>query len=183
MTHLVLCTMKNSRVLLRVLLRLVSTLSAGAVTAALFPGALGGDTRALLGLNLAVWLNLALVDFALAAVLFGLICKVMSHARVTRHDVRIGAVFTALLFTIGKALIGQYVEHSGISSAPSAGDLLVVLLFWWRALLGVCKLRPSGSLRAGTSRWNYRLPALSMKHGPALLASSDQMRWPKAARL
>ena len=54
MTHLVLCTMKNSRVLLRVLLRLVSTLSAGAVTAALFPGALGGDTRALLGLNLAV---------------------------------------------------------------------------------------------------------------------------------
>ena len=54
----------------------------------------------------------------------------MSHARVTRHDVRIGAVFTALLFRIGKALIGQYVEHSGISSALSAGDSLSVLLLW-----------------------------------------------------
>jgi len=72
----------------------------------------------------------ALVDFLLAATMFGLIYKVMPRARVMWHDVWIGAVFTALLFTIGKALIGLYVGRSGVSSAFGAAGSLVVVLLW-----------------------------------------------------
>ncbi len=72
----------------------------------------------------------ALFDFLLAAVLFGLIYKVMPRARVMWHDVRIGAVFTALLFTIGKALIGLYIGRSSIGSTFGAAGSLVVLLLW-----------------------------------------------------
>lgn len=72
----------------------------------------------------------ALVDFLLAALLFGLIYKVMPRVRVKWYDVRIGAIFTALLFTIGKSLIALYIGRSGIGSAFGAAGSLVVILLW-----------------------------------------------------
>jgi membrane protein len=42
----------------------------------------------------------------------------------------IGAVFTALLFTIGKWLISLYIGRSGITSAFGAAGSLVVVLLW-----------------------------------------------------
>ena len=72
----------------------------------------------------------AIVAFALIAAMFALIYKVMPRVRVLWRDVWIGAVFTALLFTLGKSLIGLYIGRSGVSSAFGAAGSLVVVLLW-----------------------------------------------------
>ena len=72
----------------------------------------------------------ALVDLGLVAVMFALIYKVMPRARVLWRDVWIGALFTALLFTLGKYLIGLYIGRSGVTSAFGAAGSLVVVLLW-----------------------------------------------------
>jgi membrane protein len=68
--------------------------------------------------------------FLLIAVMFALIYKVMPRVRVQWTDVWVGAVFTALLFTLGKSLIGLYVGRSGVTSAFGAAGSLVVILLW-----------------------------------------------------
>lgn len=72
----------------------------------------------------------AVIAFALIAVMFALIYKIMPRARVLWRDVWIGAVFTALLFTLGKSLISLYIGRSGISSGFGAAGSLVVVLVW-----------------------------------------------------
>ncbi len=72
----------------------------------------------------------AFIDFFLMAVMFALIYKVMPRVRVLWRDVWIGAVFTALLFTLGKSLIGWYVGRSAVTSAFGAAGSLVVVLLW-----------------------------------------------------
>jgi membrane protein len=70
------------------------------------------------------------VSFALITVLFALIYKVMPHVKVAWHDVWMGASVTALLFTIGKLLIGLYIGKSGVASVFGAAGSLAVLLLW-----------------------------------------------------
>jgi membrane protein len=71
-----------------------------------------------------------LVSFALITVIFALIYKVMPRARVEWRDVWIGAAVTALLFSIGKSLIGLYIGRSGVTSGFGAAGSLAVLLIW-----------------------------------------------------
>jgi membrane protein len=80
-------------------------------------------------LALADWAN-TVASFALVAVVFALIYKVMPRARVQWRDVIIGALVTATLFSLGKALIGVYIGRSGIGSAFGAAGSLVVVLVW-----------------------------------------------------
>jgi membrane protein len=54
----------------------------------------------------------------------------MPRVRVQWRDVWIGAVVTAVLFTIGKYLIGLYIGKTGIASGYGAAGSLVVLLVW-----------------------------------------------------
>lgn len=72
----------------------------------------------------------AVGGFLLVGAMFALIYKVMPRARVQWKDVWVGAVFTALLFTLGKSLIGWYVGGSGIVSGFGAAGSLVVILLW-----------------------------------------------------
>lgn len=81
------------------------------------------------------WLMVAsivngIAGFFLVAAVFALIYKVMPRAHVQWRDVWVGAVFTALLFTLGKTLIGAYIGHSGIVSGFGAAGSLVVVLLW-----------------------------------------------------
>jgi len=81
------------------------------------------------------WLALAAVTnavggFLLVAVMFAFIYKVMPRAYVLWRDVWIGAIFTALLFTLGKSLIGLYIGRSGVVSGFGAAGSLVVILLW-----------------------------------------------------
>jgi membrane protein len=60
---------------------------------------------------------------------FAMIYKYLPRALIAWHDVWIGAAVTAVLFEIGKVLIGLYVASS-ISSVFGAAGSLVVLLVW-----------------------------------------------------
>ena len=71
-----------------------------------------------------------LVSFAGIAVLFGLILKYVPETKVEWSDVRIGAVATALLFTVGKSLLGLYLGKASPGSAYGAAGSLVVLVIW-----------------------------------------------------
>ncbi len=72
----------------------------------------------------------AVGGFALVAAMFALIYKVMPSVRVQWKDVWIGAVFTAILFMLGKSLIGLYIGSSGVVSGFGAAGSLVVVMVW-----------------------------------------------------
>lgn len=81
------------------------------------------------------WVALAdtinsLGSFALVASMFALMYKVMPRVRVMWRDVWVGALFTAILFSAGKSLIGLYIGRSGVTSAFGAAGSLVVVLLW-----------------------------------------------------
>jgi membrane protein len=54
----------------------------------------------------------------------------MPRARIAWRDVWIGAAVTALLFEIGKLLIGLYLGKTSVASGFGAAGSLVVLLVW-----------------------------------------------------
>ena len=81
------------------------------------------------------WATLARVvdiaaSFALTTAVFALIYKVMPRVHIRWPDVWIGAAVTALLFSIGKVLIGLYLGRSSVTSGFGAAGSLVVLLLW-----------------------------------------------------
>ena len=78
---------------------------------------------------LAEGLNLV-VSFALVTVTFAMIYKIIPRVRIGWRDVWIGAAVTALLFAIGKSLIGLYLGRSTFASGFGAAGSLVVLLVW-----------------------------------------------------
>lgn len=61
---------------------------------------------------------------------FALIFKILPDAEVAWNDVWLGAFVTALLFSIGKLLIGLYLGSSAIASSFGAAGSLVLLLLW-----------------------------------------------------
>lgn len=77
---------------------------------------------------------LPIMDFIISlfviSMLFALMFKYLPDVKVAWNDVLIGAVLTALLFNIGKYLIGLYIANSTFSSAYGAAGSLVVLLAW-----------------------------------------------------
>jgi membrane protein len=70
--------------------------------------------------------------FSLAVVtfLFAAIFKILPDAKIQWRDVGVGAIVTALLFTIGKALIGIYLGNSNLASIYGAAGTVVVMLTW-----------------------------------------------------
>ncbi len=70
------------------------------------------------------------ISFALTTAAFAMIYKVMPRVRIQWPDVWVGAGVTALLFTVGKYLIGLYIGKSGVTSSFGAAGSLVVLLLW-----------------------------------------------------
>ena len=82
-----------------------------------------------------VALGNSISSFGLAALVFALIFKVMPRVNVLWKDVWIGALFTAILFALGKLVIGVYIGRSGVASGFGAAGSLVVVLLWvyWSA--------------------------------------------------
>jgi membrane protein len=81
--------------------------------------------------GVALWTGVNIViSFGIITLLFALIFKVVPDAKIRWRDVWYGAAFTALLFTIGKALIGLYLGHAGVGSPYGAAGSLVVLVVW-----------------------------------------------------
>ena len=72
----------------------------------------------------------AVMSFLVVTGLFATIFKFLPDTRVLWRDVWTGALITAILFTLGKYLIGLYLGHSAISSTYGAAGSLIVFLVW-----------------------------------------------------
>jgi membrane protein len=96
-------------------------------------------------------LNFALF-FAVITLLFMLIYRMVPDAVVAWRDVATGAVVTALLFAVGKELIGLYLGRAGIASAYGVAGSLVLLLLWvyYSAMI---VLLGAGFTRVWSRRW------------------------------
>lgn len=71
-----------------------------------------------------------LLSLAIVTVLFAAVFKVLPDARIGWSDVWLGAGVTALLFVVGKFLIGYYLGQSDPGSTFGAAGSLVVILIW-----------------------------------------------------
>lgn len=74
-------------------------------------------------------LNL-LITLLITSSLFAIIFKVLPDAIIRWKDVAVGAIFTALLFMIGKFGITIYISNSNVASAYGTAGSLVILLLW-----------------------------------------------------
>jgi membrane protein len=79
--------------------------------------------------NLLGWLN-SIISLALLSILFALLYKVLPDVEISWGDVWVGGAITAMLFALGRFLLGLYLARSTISSAYGAAGSLVVLLLW-----------------------------------------------------
>lgn len=78
-----------------------------------------------------VWRALnVVVSFGLTTGLFMLIYKLLPDVRLRWGDVAVGAAVTAVLFTIGKFMIGEYLGRVSVGSSYGAAGSFAVLLIW-----------------------------------------------------
>jgi membrane protein len=69
--------------------------------------------------------------FVVATLLFAAMYKLLPDAKMAWKDAFIGASMTALLFVIGKALIGWYLQHTDLGSGwGSAAASMIGVLVW-----------------------------------------------------
>lgn len=71
-----------------------------------------------------------IITFGITALLFAMIFKVLPDARIKWKHVRAGAITTAVLFMLGKFLIGYYLGHSGLSSTYGTAGSVIIMLLW-----------------------------------------------------
>jgi membrane protein len=88
-------------------------------------GMVGGDVAQplLLAVNF-------VISLVVVTLLFAAMYKVLPDAEVAWRDVWVGALITAILFTVGKFLIGLYLGNTNVGSAYGAAGSLVVVLVW-----------------------------------------------------
>mgnify|MGYP003678756058 CR=1 FL=1 len=70
------------------------------------------------------------ISIGVVTLLFAMIFKVLPDAKVQWRDVWIGALLTAILFSIGKLLLSLYLGREGAASAYGAAGALILLLSW-----------------------------------------------------
>jgi membrane protein len=68
--------------------------------------------------------------FVLITTLFAIIFKILPDGKVRWKDSFVGATFTAVLFLIGKYLIGLYLGNSSIGVTYGAAASMVIILLW-----------------------------------------------------
>ena len=69
-------------------------------------------------------------DVAIIVLLFGMLFRFLPDAKIVWRDVWIGAALTAILFAIGKFLLGLYLGSGAAGSAYGAAGSLITLLLW-----------------------------------------------------
>jgi membrane protein len=68
--------------------------------------------------------------FVVTGCLFAVIFKVLPDASIRWKDIFLGAAFTAVLFMIGKFVIGFYLGNSNVSNTYGTAASLIILLLW-----------------------------------------------------
>ena len=69
-------------------------------------------------------------DLAVIILLFAMIFRYLPDAKVAWRDVWIGATLTAVLFALGKFVLGLYLGSGAAGSAYGAASSLITLLLW-----------------------------------------------------
>jgi membrane protein len=69
-------------------------------------------------------------SLGLIALLFALVFKYVPDVEITWRNVWLGSVITAILFTVGKTLIGLYLGRSAVGSTFGAAGSLVLIMVW-----------------------------------------------------
>jgi membrane protein len=72
----------------------------------------------------------AVVSLGVITLLFAMIYKVLPDVKLVWVDVWVGALVTAVLFTVGKFLIGLYLGTSSFASTYGAAGSVIVVLVW-----------------------------------------------------
>ncbi|MDX1613743.1 MAG: YihY/virulence factor BrkB family protein [Candidatus Promineifilaceae bacterium] len=72
----------------------------------------------------------AIVSFGVITLLFAIIFKVVPDAQIAWRDVWLGAAVTAVLFIVGRWLIGFYLTQAAPGSTYGAAGSLIVILVW-----------------------------------------------------
>jgi len=75
------------------------------------------------------WANSA-ISLLVIAMLFALIYRLVPSAKVQWRDVWLGSSITAILFVVGKVILGFYFGRSAISSSYGAAGSLIIILGW-----------------------------------------------------
>jgi membrane protein len=70
------------------------------------------------------------ITLTLLSAVFAAIYKFLPDKPIAWRDVAVGAVATALLFTIGKSLIGLYIGSSKVAESYGTAGSLIVILVW-----------------------------------------------------
>jgi membrane protein len=70
------------------------------------------------------------VSLLILTLIFVVLYKFLPDVIISWRDVWVGAAVTAILFTLGKIVLGSYIGRSSISSAYGAAGSLVALLLW-----------------------------------------------------
>ena len=71
-----------------------------------------------------------LIIFLIITTMFAVIFKVLPDAKIRWKDAFIGAFFTALLFVLGKFMIGYYLSNSNIGVTYGAAASVIIILLW-----------------------------------------------------
>lgn len=70
------------------------------------------------------------LSLVIITVMFALLFKYVPDVNIVWNDVWIGSFITAVLFTIGKFLLGTYLGNSGFSSTYGAAGSVIIILAW-----------------------------------------------------
>jgi membrane protein len=92
--------------------------------------AFGGWTSGAFGTAALLQVANVVTSLAVVTVLFAMIFKFLPDVSLRWRDVWFGAAVTAVLFTLGKFLIGLYLGRASIGSAYGAAGSVVVLMVW-----------------------------------------------------
>jgi membrane protein len=129
------------------------------------------------------------VSFVVVSVLFAAIFRILPDLKIAWKDVWLGAIFTALLFVLGKFGLGIYLGKAAIGSAYGAAGSLVILLVWvyWSAqilFLGAeftqVYARTYGSLKGDNSKKEARAGAKKPEDRPKAETTEDGRPLPVA---
>jgi membrane protein len=120
------------------------------------------------------------VSFVLVTLLFAMIFKVLPDVEIAWRDVWIGAAVTALLFTLGKLLIGLYLGKSGVASTYGAAGSLVIVLLWVYFSAQIMFLGAEFT-KAYASRYGSRIrPSANAVPVVQKKEAADAREWPPA---
>ena len=121
-----------------------------------------------------VSLATAVIAFVLIVALFAAIYKLLPATAIAWRDVLPGALFTGVLFTLGKLGIGFYLSHGGVSSAYGAAGSFIALILW---VYYSSQIFFYGALI--THEWSYTLG--SRRFGPRRVARVRYLEEPNPA--